>query len=201
MSGDSILRWYDGHSESLLARYESLDPTRVHGWLLPHFPPGRGGALDVGAGSGRDAGWLAHEGFAVLAAEPSTAMRAEAMARHSSSRIRWLDDRLPALTRVRSLGEGFDLVLASAVWMHLDPMERACALETLVALLNPGGLLAITFRQGGESTERGFHAIPDDELPAMGQRAGLRKVHRSHSSDLSGREAIRWTQLAFRRGA
>ena len=53
--------------------------------------------LDVGAGTGRDAAWLARLGHEVVAVEPSAAMRAEAERRHPAARIRWIDDRLPGL--------------------------------------------------------------------------------------------------------
>lgn len=49
-------------------------------------------ALDVGAGSGRDAAWLASLGYEVVAAEPAAGMRIEAQRRHPDPRIRWLDD-------------------------------------------------------------------------------------------------------------
>ena len=52
---------------------------RTIGWtvnLLPR-PPGR--ALDVGAGTGRDAAWLARLGFQVVAVEPSGVLRGHAI--------------------------------------------------------------------------------------------------------------------------
>ena len=82
-------------------------------------------ALDVGGGSGRDAAWLARRGYQVVAVEPAAGMRAEAMRRHPDAAIRWLDDRLPALSKVHGLGLAFDLVLVAAVWQHVAPPGHA----------------------------------------------------------------------------
>jgi SAM-dependent methyltransferase len=107
------------------------------------LPAGAGKiALDVGAGSGRDAGWLAARGLEVVAAEPTAAMRREGARLHPAAR--WLDDRLPDLAAVHRLGLAFDLILLSAVWMHIAPPHRPRAFRKLVTLLKPGGRLIMT---------------------------------------------------------
>ena len=107
--------WYETRAAALAASYEALDPARVHGWLAGLLPAARALVLDVGAGSGRDAAWLASSGHDVVAAEPSPAMRAEAIRRYPEAGIRWIADRLPALTATLRLGLAFDLILVSAV--------------------------------------------------------------------------------------
>jgi hypothetical protein len=64
-------------------------------------------ALDVGAGSGRDAAWLDSLEHDVVAVEPAAGMRREGALRHPEARIRWLDDRLPDLTATHRLGLSF----------------------------------------------------------------------------------------------
>ena len=86
--------------------------------------------LDVGAGTGRDAAWLAGMGHRVTAVEPTEAMRLRAIKLHPSPLIEWLDDSLPELARVRSGGELFDLILLSAVWMHFDLAQRREAMAS-----------------------------------------------------------------------
>ena len=89
-SFDSI-DWYDNHVREVAARYEALALSDIHGALLARLPTADGAlALDVGAGSGRDAAWLAERGFEVVAVEPSRAMREEAQRRHPHARIRWM---------------------------------------------------------------------------------------------------------------
>jgi len=50
------------------------------------------------------------------------------MALHPSPMIEWVDDSLPDLAVVRARGEEFDVVLQSAVWMHLDELQRRQAM-------------------------------------------------------------------------
>ncbi|WP_051328528.1 class I SAM-dependent methyltransferase [Geminicoccus roseus] len=110
---------YHAKASVLAARYEAVTAKTVHAALLSFLPQGAGLlALDVGAGSGRDAAWLAGLGYEVVAVEPAAGMRAEAQERHPDPRIRWLDDRLPDLAAVHRLGLAFDLILLSAVWMR-----------------------------------------------------------------------------------
>jgi SAM-dependent methyltransferase len=61
--------WYEDNAASVVPVYEAIDPAALHGWL-PDLLPAT--ILDVGAGSGRDAAWLASLGHEVVASEPST---------------------------------------------------------------------------------------------------------------------------------
>ncbi|WP_204324597.1 class I SAM-dependent methyltransferase, partial [Stenotrophomonas maltophilia] len=56
-------------------------------------------AIDIGAGTGRDAAALAARGHRVLAVEPTAELLAEARRLHPSALIEWLDDGLPELAR------------------------------------------------------------------------------------------------------
>jgi len=51
-------------------RYESVTFEHVHDWLLSALPDRPGIVLDVGAGTGRDAAWLAAHGHEVVALKP-----------------------------------------------------------------------------------------------------------------------------------
>ena len=59
-----------------------------------------------------------------------------------------MNDALPDLRALRALGRRFDLVLLSAVWMHVAPKGRERAFRILSELLGPSGLLVITLRLG-----------------------------------------------------
>ncbi len=76
------IAWYDANAASAAARFEAYEPADLHGWLLNLLPQAPAVIMDVGAGSGRDAAWLARLGHEVLAVEPSAAMRAEARRMH-----------------------------------------------------------------------------------------------------------------------
>ncbi len=138
------IHWYDANAADVSRRYESVAAETVHGWLVDLLPDAPALVLDVGAGTGRDAAWLASRGLEVVAVEPSAAMHAEGLRLHPSPSIRWVVDTLPGLDRVIRLGLSFDLILLSAVWMHIAPADRTRAFRKLITLLKPGGRLVIT---------------------------------------------------------
>ena len=184
---------YDQNAEQFVSQYESLSFEHVHPALLDFLPSPGATILDVGAGSGRDAAWFAAKGYDVVAAEPSEAMRALARQRHPSPRIHWVADSLPDLAQVRRLGLSYDLILLSAVWMHVPPAARQRALRKLATLLSPNGRIAISLRIGPPDTDRAMYEVTLPELATMAQQFGLRLVHTDDSPDKLGRPGISWT--------
>ena len=75
-------------------------------------------------------------------------MRAHGQRLHPSPAIEWLDDSLPELARVRARNRRFDLVMMTAVWMHLDEAERTRAMASVAGLVAPGGLMTLSLRHG-----------------------------------------------------
>src|SRR5204863_3062756 len=124
--------------------------------LIPAEPSG---VLDIGSGTGRDAAWFAAMGHRVVTVEPADAMRLPAMALHPSPRIEWLDDSLPELALLRARGERFDLVMLTAVWMHLDEAERIRAMPNVAALAKAGAAVAMTIRHGPVPPGRRLFAV------------------------------------------
>ena len=70
MMSDAI-RWYDQNISEVSRRYESVAANTVHGWLDDLLPNAPALVLDIGAGTGRDAAWLASRGLEVIAVDPS----------------------------------------------------------------------------------------------------------------------------------
>jgi len=184
---------YDQNAEQFVSQYESLTFEDVHPALLDLLPAPGAPILDVGAGSGRDAAWFATKGYDVVAIEPSEPMRTLARQRHPSPRIHWVADSLPDLAQVRRLGLTFDLILLSAVWMHVPPASRQRALRKLATLLSPNGRIAISLRIGPPDTDRAMYEVTLSELTAMAQQFGLRLVRTAESPDRLGRPEISWT--------
>ena len=125
--------------------------------------------MDVGAGSGRDAAWLASLNYDVLAVEPSPSLRAEAIRLHPADSIRWLDERLPDMAGVIRTGLSADAILLSAVWMHVRPADRPRAFRKLVCLLRSGGLLALSLREGPAEPSRGMHPVSLPEIERLSE--------------------------------
>jgi 2-polyprenyl-3-methyl-5-hydroxy-6-metoxy-1,4-benzoquinol methylase len=139
---------YAEEAEELFRFYESIPAADAHRAALHLIPTSPGRILDVGSGTGRDAAWFASMGHRVVAVEPTEAMRIPAMALHPSPQIEWLNDSLPDLALLRTRRERFDLVMLSAVWMHLDQQQRRQAMANLAALIQPGGTVIMKIRHG-----------------------------------------------------
>ncbi len=181
----------------LAASYEAVDPDRMWSSLEDLIPTGPGKlVLDIGAGSGRDAAWLAARGLEVVAAEPSSAMRSVGQSLHPAPR--WVDDRLPDLTVVHRLGLAFDLILLSAVWMHIAPTHRPRAFRKMITLLKPGGVLIMTLREGQDDLGRIMHPVSLGEIEALARDHGLTVVRQFQEADRLGRPGVLWTSLCLR---
>ncbi|CAM3630302.1 class I SAM-dependent methyltransferase [Parendozoicomonas haliclonae] len=70
-----IIAHYSSRADELGAQYDALPATQVHGQWMHTLPKAPGLALDIGAGSGRDAAWLSSLGFDVVAVEPAEGLR------------------------------------------------------------------------------------------------------------------------------
>ncbi|MDO3705763.1 bifunctional NAD(P)/FAD-dependent oxidoreductase/class I SAM-dependent methyltransferase [Micromonospora sp. C28SCA-DRY-2] len=106
------------------------------------LPPGR--ALDVGAGEGADAVWLAGRGWQVTAVDISTtaleraAAHADTAGAAVAGRIEWVHADLLAKPPA---ADSYDLV--SAQFMQLPPEQRQEMFARLAAAVAPGGTLLI----------------------------------------------------------
>ncbi len=191
---------YASEAEQLFQRYESIPAAENHRHVLHLIPKAPARVLDIGSGTGRDAAWLASFGHRVIAVEPTDALRIPAMALHPSPLIEWLDDSLPDLVRLRARDETFDLVMLTAVWMHLDQTQRQYAMPNLASLIGSGGTITMTIRHGPVPPARRMFEIPAEETIGLAQAHGLRCVLNVASGSHQERNlaaGITWTNLAF----
>jgi len=156
--------------------------------------------LDVGAGIGIDAAALAAAGHTAVAVEPVDELRVAGMALHRSPAIEWIADSLPDLGRLTAEGRSFDVILLSAVWMHLDETERRRAMPVVVALLRPGGRIIMSLRHGPVPSGRRMFEVAPEETIRLAEAERLQCVLRltSESAQQANRQAgVSWTHLAF----
>jgi len=191
--------YYNQNRDALFEQYQAYDPAAVHHtWAEKHLKGTKPGfACDIGAGTGRDANWLAERGWEVLAVEPSKLR--EPGERSAHPKVDWLDDTLPELKRLRALGRRFDLILLCAVWMHVPQSARERAFRILSDLLNPAGLLVISLRHGSDEAEnraRGFHPISAGELIEYARTRAI-TLKGQHNHPDRRRSHIRWEWLVF----
>jgi SAM-dependent methyltransferase len=118
-------------------------------------PADRPTALDIGCGLGRNAGWLAAQGFSVTGidiAEPALAearRRAGGPSDHGEQAAYLVVDFL----REEVPGGPFDLVYDSGCFHHLAPHRRISYLAALDVALAPDGVFGIcTFAAGRMGT-------------------------------------------------
>jgi 2-polyprenyl-3-methyl-5-hydroxy-6-metoxy-1,4-benzoquinol methylase len=190
---------YGDEAEALTLQYESVAFEVAHRHSLHLYPVKPSRILDVGAGTGRDAAALASRGHEVYAVEPTQALRNFGEKHHAESSIRWLDDFLPALPATVRLGLTFDLVLLTAVLMHLDVNERKEAMAVLTGLLAANGQLILSLRHGPVPEGRVMFEVSDSEMDALAQANGLSIVFRAQPEDVFQRAGVHWNVYALMR--
>ncbi|WP_439517516.1 class I SAM-dependent methyltransferase [Hydrogenophaga sp.] len=163
------------------------------------FPTQPSSVVDIGAGSGRDAAALARCGHQVVAVEPTSELRREGQRLHGALPIEWVDDHLPALNVLRRAKRQFDIVLLTAVWMHLDPQEREAAMEAIAELVADNGRVFLSLRHGPIPEGRRMFGVSADETLRLAAGHGLRCIHQAEREDMLGRTDISWSFLALGR--
>lgn len=197
---DQTISHYHQQALHYQAQYDSVEASDVHtDWapLLTEMAPGL--ALDIGAGSGRDALWLAQQGWVVTAVEPAEALRHLGQ-RKTGSTVKWINDQLPKLDRLPIPAQGFDLILLSAVWMHLMPEHRPTAFQRLHECLSPEGVMIITLRFGPSDPNRPMYTVSVEELNQLAQKQSLKLevLSQGLSNDSLQRNEIRWNTLCLK---
>lgn len=193
----------EGYAEeagALIRQWRGISFAHHHAPVLHLLPTVASRVLDVGAGVGTDAAALAAMGHTVLAVEPVDELRSAANDLHRSSRVEWIDDSLPDLTIVSSRQETFDLVMLTAVWMHLDHEQRCRAMPRVSGLLRDGGRLIMSLRHGPVPEGRRMFDVCAQETIALARASGLETVLQLSVPSVqpgNRRAGVSWTRLAF----
>lgn len=191
---------YGERAAALADQYESIAFADVHRDVLHLIPDAPARIADIGAGSGRDAAALARMGHAVVAAEPTPELRLEGQRRHAALDLEWVDDALPELAGLRAKGRAFDVIMLTAVWMHLDAAERASGMASLAALLAPQGRILMSLRHGPVPPGRRMFEVSADETFALAAGHGLSRLHLSTREDMLDRGDVHWSFVGLVRG-
>lgn len=195
------ISFYDRQARDLADTYELLPFEEAHPYLaqkLRGSPPLR--VLDVGSGTGRDAAWMSSAGHKVTAVEPSRQMLKLAKELHRSSVVYWLDESLPQLKKLGETNQ-YDLIVLSAVWMHVHPSERKAAMARLRTLLAPDGEIYLTLRSGPIEPERRMWPSSFDELGKLCAPNGLKVRDLGEHRDLLGRPEVKWRTAILSEGS
>jgi SAM-dependent methyltransferase len=168
--------WDARYRDDARVRAWSETPNRLLVTEVRELRPGR--ALDLAAGMGRNAIWLAEQGWAVTAVDFSEVGlahgREQALARGVE-----IDFVLADVVGYEPGRRAFDLVLV--LYLQLPAGEMRAVLETAAAAVAPGGtfllvghdLLNMTEGVGGPSTPDVLYT-PEDVVAALGDLRVLR---------------------------
>ena len=193
----------EGYAEvapELFRREHEIPFVSDHHAVLHLVPAQPCDVLDIGSGTGRGAAWFAARGHRVVAAEPVDELRRPAMVRHPSPLIEWIDDSLPRLVKLTRRNAQFDLVLLTAVWMHLDEEQRREAMPRAASLVKPRGVMIMSLRHGPVVPSRRMFEVSAAETISLAASVGLRSVLNVRASSVQKANqaaGVTWTRLAF----
>jgi SAM-dependent methyltransferase len=122
----------------------TVEPNRFLVDAVEGLPPGR--ALDLAAGEGRNAVWLATLGWSVTALDWSDVAldKGRRRAEHAGAAVTWVRQDL---TRWRAPGPAFDLV--TIVYLQIPDDERRAIWREAAAAVAPGGRLVVVGHDSG----------------------------------------------------
>jgi SAM-dependent methyltransferase len=187
---------YAGWVDKMFA--QSITFADVQEAFLHLIPTTPSRILDIGSGTGRDAAALAAMGHRVVAIEPTAELLTRAMAQHTSPLIEWRDDSLPELASFHAEDEGFDLVMLTAVWMHLDEAQRRIAMPRVAGLMRGSGTMILTLRHGPVPPGRRMFEVTADETIALAAAEALDVTSRlENQPSILQQPGVTWTRLAF----
>lgn len=192
-----VIDYYNSEAKRLGPLYENLSSDLLFASVIPYLPS-TGNALDIGSGSGRDAAWLNRRGYSVTAVEPSKEMLSFAKKNHQENII-WLHDSLPHLTTLVRSEEKFNVILISAVWMHIIPEERHLSFKRIHNLLQSNGILIVTLRHGPNANNKITHQISSEEIINLSKLYNMVVELIHHSKDQLERSEVYWETIIMRR--
>jgi len=195
---------YAENAEHIVKQWQNIPFADQHKPVLHLIPEIPSRILDVGSGVGTDAAAFSAMGHTVVAVEPVDELRAAGIELHPSSRVEWINDSLPDLTILLSRKETFDVVMLTAVWMHLDEEMRRRAMPNVTSLVSDGGVLIMSLRHGPVPQGRCMFAVSAEETIQLARIEGLQPVLdlRTESIQQVNRNTgVTWTRLAFRKGS
>ncbi|ESP91004.1 class I SAM-dependent methyltransferase [Pseudoalteromonas luteoviolacea] len=169
--------------------------------FLPFLPGAPARVLDAGCGVGQNSAALFKMGYDVVAVEPLGAFLEAAKLQFPELEINWQQDSLPDLKLLTPRDVLFDFILMDGVWHHLNYSQRKRCIDRLSNLLSPGGVCAISLRNGPAG--KGTHIFPTscNELFKYAKECGLEVVFHveDQPSKMPNKHNVTWSRVALRK--
>ena len=197
LSNNKNISFYSDNATALFDQYQSLSFDVVHqSWLRSINLSEYKTALDIGAGSGRDALALHGFGLCVTAIESAKTLMNKGI-ELTGDKVIWKSYTLPELPSINE--NTYDVILISAVWMHLTKEQQRQSLSRLNALLNDNGILVITLRHGEFNDGRKAFDVNAARLVEEAKAFHLAVLHTDSDTDQLNRPDVCWETVVFTR--
>ncbi len=191
------LSYYENNAKDLSQRYESANVDNIHALLLKTFSP-KSYLLEIGCGSGRDAGFMHRNAYDVLAIDGSREMIAEAKRCHPELEGSLEVMKIPEYLQFKS--SSFDGVYSIATLMHLDKSAIDRTIEKVAMILKTGSkfLFSVSVQrddvddQGKDEKGRYFTTMTEFEWVECCEKYGLQLEHSEITGDGLDRDGIVW---------
>ena len=196
----SAIAEYAALASEVIAAHRELSDADIFRPVHKFLPRSGTQVLDIGAGTGRTAAWLAQAGSRVTAVEPVAAFRTAGQARFQQAPIRWIDDSLPDLKQTIALDEQFDTIILCGVWHHITPHHRSIAVHRMRRLLNATGRIILSLRHGPAAPGLTTFAIDPDDTLALAKTCGLTLEYQTTSASVQPKNqtnGVTWTWLVL----
>ena len=193
----------DGYVEDsgfLIQSFEAISSSDLLSHVLNFIPSSNCRVIEIGAGTGRDAAWLALKGLNVSAVEPVSEFREAGKSLHPSPLIEWFNDSLPSLSQVIQKNRTYQLALLISVWQHVPKGDKLASLTNLHSILDQNGKLIISIRNGSGSINRKCYPTSAKETISIAQQCGFKLIFNCNalSAQKSNKKSnVTWTWLVF----
>jgi SAM-dependent methyltransferase len=195
--------YYEKMGDEAARRYEETEsplkdlPSRL-------YPEGTL-ALDIGCGSGRDAAFLNSRGCKTVGIDPSRPLLLAAGRLHPEIAGNLYPGFLPDGLEGAAEHKPYDLILLSAVIMHIPDDDLAPSIEALRNLAHSASRLIISHcprREGLDREQRDgkgrlFRLRSSALIEALCSRYGFALKERLIQQDSLGRSSLQWEVLIF----
>lgn len=194
---------YDRFIGGFIETSQSLNFEDVCKDFVDFLPSVPGRVLDAGAGAGQNAAALAELGYRVTAVEPMAEFLHAARTQYKELPITWLNGSLPNLECLEADQKHFDLILVIAVWHHLSEKEQGLALQRIEALLAPGGVCALSLRNGPAGLGTQVYPTSANHTLEHAKELGLECLFHSEEqpSMLANKPEVKWARLVLKKPA